>query len=137
MARKRATSGDIVERMLDEWKGGMLTFWVLGLLLQRPMYGLEIKKEIDESSQGKIHLGVSTIYQLLRRLEMRGMVTSRWEKNPQGPPRAYYEATTAGRTIVFRFIEEILSPLSPIPSALGRLMQQILASKAKPPEKES
>ncbi|MBN2148402.1 MAG: PadR family transcriptional regulator [Anaerolineales bacterium] len=125
MARKNATTGDIVERMLDEWKGGMLTYWVLGLLTLRPMYGLEIKKEIEQSSEGKIMLGVSTIYQLLRRLEKRSMVTSHWEKSQQGPPRAYYETTPEGRAIVLRFIEEVLSPTSPIPNALGRLTQQI------------
>jgi len=127
MARKRATAGDVVDRMLDEWKGGMLTFWTLGLLILRPMYGLEIKKEIEQSSQGKIKLGPSTIYPLLRRLENRGMVTRRWEKSLHGPPRAYYEATPAGRRIVYRFIEEVLSPSSPIPNALGRLTQHVLA----------
>lgn len=116
---------DLVEDMLNEWKRGMLTFWALGLLVVRPMYGLEIRKEIEGSSQGKIALGVSTIYQLLRRLEKRGMVTSRWEKSPQGPPRAYYEITTAGRSVVLRYIQEVLSPQSPIPAALGKLIQAV------------
>jgi PadR family transcriptional regulator PadR len=118
---------NLVEGMLNEWKRGMLTFWVLGLLVVRPMYGLEIRKEIEISSQGKIALGVSTIYQLLRRLEGRGMVTSRWEKSPQGPPRAYYEITPAGHEVVLRYIQEVLSPHSPIPAALGKLIQAVLA----------
>ena len=120
-------SNDLVDGMLNEWKRGMLTFWALGLLSVRPMYGLEIRKEIEGSSQGKIALGASTIYQLLRRLEGRGMVTSRWEKSPQGPPRAYYEITPAGRAVVLRYIQEVLSPQSPIPAALGQLIQAVLA----------
>ena len=120
-------SNDLVDGMLNEWKRGMLTFWALGLLSVRPMYGLEIRKEIESSSQGKMTLGVSTIYQLLRRLEGRGMVTSRWEKSPQGPPRAYYEITPAGRAVVLRYIQEVLSPQSPIPAALGQLIQAVLA----------
>jgi PadR family transcriptional regulator, regulatory protein PadR len=120
-------SNDLVEDMLNEWKRSMLTFWALGLLVVRPMYGLEIRKEIESSSQGKISLGVSTIYQLLRRLEKRGMVSSRWEKSPQGPPRAYYEITSAGRAVVLRYIQEVLSPQSPIPAALGKLIQAVLA----------
>ena len=117
-----------VEGMLNEWKRGMLTFWALGLLVVRPMYGLEIRKEIEYSSRGKITLGVSTIYQLLRRLEGRGMVSSRWEKSPQGPPRAYYEITPAGRAVVLLFIQEVLSPQSPIPAALGELIHAVLSS---------
>ncbi len=81
---------DVVEQMLGEWKRGMLTFWALGLLLVRPMYGLEIKKEIETSTQGKMKLGASTIYQLLRRLEKRGLVASHWQSTNQGPPRPYY-----------------------------------------------
>ncbi len=121
---------DPVEGMLNEWKRGMLTFWALGLLAVRPMYGLEIRKEIEGSSRGKIALGASTISQLLRRLESRAMVTSHWEKSPQGPPRAYYEITPAGRVVVLRYIQEVLSPQSPIPAALGRLIQAVLAPGA-------
>jgi DNA-binding PadR family transcriptional regulator len=51
-----------------------------GLLLIRPMYGLEIKKEIETSTQGKMKLGASTIYQLLRRLEKRSLVTARYNQ---------------------------------------------------------
>lgn len=117
---------DLIEAMLNEWKRGMLTFWALGLLALRPMYGLEIRKEIESSSQGKIILGASTIYQLLRRLERGSMVTSRWQKSTQGPPRAYYEITPAGRAVVLRYIDEVLSPRSPIPAALGKLIQAVL-----------
>ncbi len=118
---------DPVDDMLDEWKRGMLAFWTLGLLVTRPMYGLEIRKEIETSSLERITLGVSTIYQLLRRLEKRGLVTSRWEDSPRGPRRAYYEITPAGREVVLRYIQEVLSPTSPIPAALGRLIAAILA----------
>jgi PadR family transcriptional regulator PadR len=130
---------DVVEQMLGEWKRGMLTFWTLGLLLIRPMYGLEIKKEIETSTQGKMKLGASTIYQLLRRLEKRGLVTSRWEATSHGPPRAYYEASEAGKAVVKRYVDEVLSPGSPIASALGeltgRLMQPFIYQK--PGEKSS
>ena len=124
-ARKKNTEINHVESMLDEWKRGMLTFWALGLVCQQPMYGLEIKKQIESSSQGKLRLGVSTIYQLMRRLEGRGLVASRWQSTTQGPPRAYYEATESGRIVVWRFIEEVLSPNSPIPAALGILIERV------------
>lgn len=115
----------MVESMLEEWKRSTLTFWVLGLLLDRPMYGLEIKKEIEASTQGKMKLGASTIYQLLRRLERRGLLTCRWEPAEKGPPRAYYDLTPTGRALVFRYASEILSPDSPIASALAKLTENI------------
>ena len=78
----------------------MLTFWTLSLLLGRPRYGLEIKHEIEDSTQGKMKLGASTIYQLLRRLEKRGLVETSWESTTHGPPRAYCQPTPAGRQAV-------------------------------------
>ncbi len=117
---------DVVAQMLGEWKRGMLTFWALGLLLVRPMYGLEIKKEIETSTQGKMKLGASTIYQLLRRLEKRGLVASRWQSTNQGPPRAYYQATEAGKAVVQHYVADMFSPGSPIASALGVLVGQLM-----------
>ena len=128
--RKRMADSEPIEGMLEEWKRGMLTFWALSLVSLDSMYGLEIKKEIETSSKGRIRLGASTIYQLMRRLEERGLVASRWQATTQGPPRGYYEATPAGRTLVYRYIAEVLSPSSPIPSALGLLMAR-LADEAK------
>lgn len=116
-----------VEPMLNEWKRGMLTFWALGLVLVKPRYGLEIRKEIESSSQGSIRMGVSTIYQIMRRLERRGLVESHWEKTTQGPPRAIYSSTDAGREVIRRYLLEIFSPKSPIPSALGSLIGRMNA----------
>jgi len=124
--RKRITNADPIESMLEEWKRGMLTFWALGLVCLQPMYGLEIKKEIESSTDGKIRLGASTIYQLMRRLEQRGLVVSRWQATTQGPPRAYYQATPEGSTLVWRYTAEVLSPSSPIPAALGALMARLV-----------
>ena len=131
MIEKPALSTEkAIESMLNEWKRSMLTFWALGLLLVRPMYGLEIRKEIESSTQGQIRLGSSTIYQLLRRLETRGLVQSRWERTTQGPPRAYYEVTPAGVEVIARFSAEILSPQSPIAAALGHLTGHIFQQLA-------
>jgi PadR family transcriptional regulator PadR len=115
----------------------ILTFWALGLLLRQPMYGLEIKKAIENSTQGKMKLGASTIYQLMRRLEKRGLAVSRWERTEQGPPRAYYELTNAGREVVFRYAAEVLSPASPISAALGELTLDIFEQLKLTEEKET
>ena len=128
MSRRAAPPAPVdqaIDAMLAEWKRGMLTFWALALVAQRPWYGLEISKHIDRSTQGKLRLGVSTIYPLLRRLERRGLVTRRWERTPDGPPRAYYAATAAGRKVLARYLRDVLSPESPINRALGELLRDL------------
>jgi PadR family transcriptional regulator PadR len=114
-----------MEAMLAEWKRGMLTFWALALVAQRPWYGLEISKHIEHSTQGELTLGVSTMYPLLRRLEARGLASRRWERTTEGPPRAYYTATAAGRQVLTRYVRSVLSPGSPINRALGKLLRDL------------
>lgn len=126
-----APAPKVIENLLDEWKRSMLTFWTLSLVLIQPSYGLQIKKEIETSTQGKMKLGVSTIYQLLRRLENRGMVESYWEHTTQGPPRAYYRITSSGREVVRRYVMDVLSPDSPIASALNQLMPLVFQHLAE------
>ncbi len=121
--KQKSSSG--IDPLLNEWKRGMLTFWALGLVVIQPRYGLEIRKEIESSSQGSIRMGVSTIYQIMRRLERRGLVESRWERTTLGPPRAIYSATQSGRDVIQCYLLEVFSPQSPIPSALGSLIGQM------------
>ena len=115
----------VIDRMLSEWKRGMLTYWVLGQLTIQPNYGLELKNKLEQQTQGKMTVRASSIYQLLRRLEKRGLVESHWEQTTHGPPRAYYETTDAGSEVVHRYLEEVFSPGSPIASAMGELTGQL------------
>jgi PadR family transcriptional regulator PadR len=125
MIDQRTQIDDVVERMLQEWKRSMLTFWALGLLIVRPMYGLEIKNEIEGSTQGTLTVRPSTVYQMMARLEKRGLVTSYQEKTTVGPPRTYYQLTDAGRVVLRRYISEVLSPESPIYAGLSLMTAQI------------
>jgi PadR family transcriptional regulator, regulatory protein PadR len=120
-----AAENPIVEGMLDEWKRGMLPYWTLGLLLQRDMYGYEIKKEIELSTASRIRLGVSTMPQLLRRLESKKLVESHWEASSHGPRRAYYQITPAGKAVLQAYIQQVLSPNSPIYHAISALTANI------------
>lgn len=114
-----------IDSMLQEWKRSMLTFWTLGLLVARPMYGLEISNEIESSTQGALKVRSSTIYQMMSRLGKRGLVSSYQEKTTIGPPRTYYQLTPAGREVLRRYIDEVLSPDSPIYTGLGQMTAQL------------
>jgi PadR family transcriptional regulator PadR len=115
----------IIERMYAEWRRGMLSYWVLGMLLLKPMYGLEIKEHIKGKTQGKMDLRPSTIYQLLARLEKQGMVTREWAPSTEGPPRAYYQTNAAGREVMRRYLMEVFTPGSPIAAAMGEITGQM------------
>ncbi len=131
MKSPQVAPGEVVEKMVGEWKRSMLVFWTLSLLMTDEMYGLAIVAEIDRATQGKLRPGTSTIYQLLRRLEKRGLIESRWERSSQGPPRAYYRATAAGREVVARFVSDVLAPDSPIAAGMNELMSRVMRLMAQ------
>ena len=70
---------------------------ILTLLNERPLYGFEIAKHIEERTAGALRFTMASLYPMLYELEQRGCVKSRWEANPAGRDRRYYSLTPAGK----------------------------------------
>ena len=83
----------------DNWtvqvRKGVLDFCILHALSEREYYGYELVKRLTEIPG----LGVTegTVYPLLSRLRLAGMVTTRLEESTEGPARKYYALTQEGR----------------------------------------
>lgn len=97
-----------VDGLLAQWeenyKKGLLTFWILLLLHERPMYTLELGPAVAQASRGTLTADDNSIYRALRRFEGVGLVSSVWRDSDTGPPRRYYELTRLGRVLLGRFI---------------------------------
>lgn len=72
---------------------------VLGLMIDRPSYGYNLQRQINERL-GFLGLAESTVYKTLERLELDGWVEEVGEKavgqTRRGAPRVLYRATPAG-----------------------------------------
>ena len=75
-------------------KKGVLDLCVLALLSRHDSYAYEIAARLADD----IGMGEGTIYPLMRRLQIDGLVETYLEESPSGPPRKYYRLTEAGRT---------------------------------------
>jgi PadR family transcriptional regulator, regulatory protein PadR len=86
----------------DNWtvqvRKGLLELCVLNALAGQERYGYDLVKTLV-SIPG---LGVTegTLYPLLSRLRMQGMLTARLEESSEGPARKYYALTKDGRRIM-------------------------------------
>ncbi len=67
---------------------------MLALLANGERYGYEIIQALNRADG--LGLGEGTIYPLLTRLQREGLVNSRWQESPAGPPRKYYRLTENG-----------------------------------------
>ena len=85
----------------DNWtvqiRKGLLELCILNSLESQERYGYDLVRTLV-SMPG---LGVTegTIYPLLSRLRMQGLVKTRLEESPEGPTRKYYSLTERGRQV--------------------------------------
>jgi PadR family transcriptional regulator PadR len=89
-----------------DMRKGSTTVLVLTLLAERPMYGYQLVKELEQRSGGYFNLKEGTLYPALHRLEKDGLVHSEWEMTEQGPARKYYHLTDNGKRALDKSADE-------------------------------
>jgi DNA-binding PadR family transcriptional regulator len=96
---------DLLLKWEETYKKGLLSFWILLLLHERPSYPFEMKPLIEEISQGTISADENSLYRALTRFNEVGIVDSETQPSSQGPARRYYHLTDTGRELLRRFTE--------------------------------
>ncbi|HXW93482.1 MAG TPA: PadR family transcriptional regulator [Terriglobales bacterium] len=112
----------------DKWevqfRKGCLELAILATLWNGKLYGLEILRHLEVSSNLIVSEG--TVYPLLSRLKAEGVLDSEWVESEAGHPRKYYRLTSAGRQrahAMARMWSEFSSNLS---SLISPLLQESL-----------
>lgn len=98
-----------LDLLLENWesvyKKGLLTFWLLLLLDEKPSYPYEMSAEVTRLSEGMISADGNSIYRAINRFEEMRLVASESGESKLGPPRKYYRLTDDGRSLLRMFIE--------------------------------
>lgn len=83
----------------DNWtvqvRKGVLELCILNSLAKEERYGYELVKALV--AVPGLEVAEGTIYPLLSRLKLQGLLTTRLQESPEGPARKYYALTGAGR----------------------------------------
>jgi PadR family transcriptional regulator, regulatory protein PadR len=110
----------------DKWEAqmrkGCLEMAVLASLWHGRLYGLEILRVLERDS--RLVLAEGTIYPILNRLRLEGLVQSQWVAEA-GHPRKYYELTQSGRERATRMAET----WTEFSAGLGLLIEPVLKDK--------
>lgn len=97
----------------DNWtvqvRKGLLEYCVLSALAEKERYGYELVKALVAIPG----LGVTegTLYPLLSRLRVQGLISSRLEESVEGPARKYYSLTRPGNDLL-KIMTDYLSVLN-------------------------
>ncbi len=82
----------------DNWtvqvRKGLLELCILNALAGKERYGYELVKALVEIPGMGVTEG--TLYPLLSRLRVQGLISSRLEESTEGPARKYYALTPEG-----------------------------------------
>jgi DNA-binding PadR family transcriptional regulator len=97
--------GDLLNKWEETYKKGLLSFWILLLLYERPSYPYEMSAEVAKISQGTISVDDNSIYRALNRFELVGIVKSELQQSNTGPQRRYYSLTNRGKTLLTEFTQ--------------------------------
>lgn len=90
------------DRLLTNLRKGVVEPSVLAMMQAGEVYGVDLARRLTAlgllASEG-------TLYPVLARLRASGLVSTRWEESPSGPPRRYYRLTAEGLETLERFAE--------------------------------
>ena len=76
--------------------GGLIQLLVLRILHEKPSHGYQIMEELEKITSEKYIPEPGAIYTMLRRMEEKEFVTSKWEKKETGADRRVYTLTETG-----------------------------------------
>ena len=95
MQERDATNQEPVDKWEVQLRKGCLELAILAALWDGRLYGLEILRRLESDSDLVVSEG--TVYPLLSRLKVLGLVGSEWVESDAGHPRKYYSLTPAGK----------------------------------------
>ena len=79
---------------------------LLSLVVEEPMYGYQIVKEMERRSGGYFRFKEGTLYPALHRLELAGLLEDQWADQGTGTPRRYYHITVKGQKVLEERLRE-------------------------------
>lgn len=114
-----------IEKTLTQWdkeyKKGFTSYVILLFLKKQPMYGYEIKYSLENMTNMKITFQDSGIYQILKKLNLKKMVTTEIRESTKGPKRKYYSITDDGVELINLFTWNYVLPMN---KALTKLIDE-------------
>ncbi|MEU7744083.1 PadR family transcriptional regulator [Nonomuraea sp. NPDC049158] len=101
---------------------------MLGLLVERPKHGYELKREHDRRLPGAKPLAYGQVYATLQRLQRDGFAEVAETMQDGGPERTVYAITGEGLAELTRWLDGVEAPAPHLSSAL--LSRVVVASVA-------
>ena len=97
---------------------GLLEMLVLRTLDRGPLHGYGIAQAIADRSTAALTIEFGSLYPALKRLEMKGLIDSKWETSEHNRRAKFYRLTASGR----RRLKDEHAEWVSFAAAIGRIM---------------
>jgi transcriptional regulator len=98
---------------------GLLDMLVLRTLVFGPLHGYGIAKAIKSSSNEVLDIEFGSLYPALKRLELKGWISAKWETSEFNRRAKYYKLTVAGKKQLRQERSEWLDFASAVARVMG------------------
>src|SRR5262250_3702109 len=98
---------------------GTLDMLVLRALVRGPMHGYAVAEWIEQTSEEVLRVEEGALYPALHRLELRGLLASKWGISENNRRAKYYRLTAAGRKQLVHDTEN----WGRMAAAIGRILE--------------
>ncbi len=86
---------------------GLIQLLILRILHANPSHGYRIMEDLERITFGNYVPETGSIYTMLRRMEKRGLVTSKWKEKESGADRRVYTLTESGLRVLQEGLEMV------------------------------
>ena len=86
---------------------GNVQLLILRLLHANPSHGYQIMEDLERITGGNYVPEAGSIYTILRRMEKKGLVTSKWKDKKSGANRRVYTLTKGGIQVLREGLEMV------------------------------
>lgn len=105
--RRCCEAADGSRRQLGRGRGALLEPAVLAALADSGAHGYDVRRVIEEMTEGEVVADPGGLYRLLRRLEEDGFVVSEWTEGEAGPQKREYALTDAGHHLLEHWLDHL------------------------------
>ncbi|MFZ0418621.1 MAG: PadR family transcriptional regulator [Candidatus Sulfotelmatobacter sp.] len=123
MKQRDASNQEPADKWEVQLRKGCLELAILAALWDGKLYGLEILRRLESDSDLIVSEG--TVYPLLSRLKVLGLVRSEWVESDAGHPRKYYALTPAGK----QRVHEMASMWARFSTSMSKLLAPLTRGK--------
>ncbi len=101
-----------------------ITFYVLHLVYDKPMYGEAISKDVANLLLNLWKPSPSFMYPILKKLERNGLIKGKWDYS-EAHPRYIYEITEKGKSEYLKYKEVFKDRLEELVNVLEKVRKEV------------